>query len=597
MFLRVHRRSRVLAFAAATLVALGIATRPAHATSDPPPPPIGEVNLSAPPPSIFDDTVPGPLADPLTHVLRDLDAKHTLRRPSVRLDLPADFPIRPAVYPGLDGSPAYMLPSASFAWDLGPHPERIFRKPEVFYRLEASATVIAMLAYGFADYWNHADVNAVDWELSWSTPSFRKKLVTFEAVRFDNNRFETNTYFHPVAGMYFYLGARGSGLGIGESFLYSFIGSGIWEYFGEYREKVSLNDQVFTPHGGIAIGEPIHRLGLFFGRSESNIVTEVLALVASPFHYIHHRLGRWRDNRARSLDELGLPADVWHRFDVLVGVSAETGKDGIRLSERRIGLSTELIEIPDYEEPGVATRTLEAGTVSSIRAIASFDDRGMHRMDLVTRLLLGGVYDKKITRDAHGGTWGYALIAGPATSFNYAMHDLAPGVTDKLGIANVLGGTVDLALHHGKTRARVGIDAYGDFAAVYSTAIGAYVDAFGDRGLKTVLQGKQYYFALGVTLRPTLSISYRRFELGGQITQDFFQSIEGLDRFQERVTNDAHVSDRRRGERVWLAYTLPSERLRSAWIELEHVERAGNIGVVRVTRENTDVRLGVAFRF
>ncbi|MRG96683.1 hypothetical protein [Polyangium spumosum] len=57
------------------------------------------------------------------------------------------------------------------------------------------------------------------------------------------------------------------------------------------------------------------------------------------------------------------------------------------------------------------------------------------------------------------------------------------------------------------------------------------------------------------------------------------------------------LQDQRHGQRAWLSYTLPSDKLRLAWIEVEHLDRRGRIGPVRAGRASTDVRAGIAFRF
>ncbi|MDI1479202.1 DUF3943 domain-containing protein [Polyangium sp. y55x31] len=549
-----------------------------------------------PPPPVLLDPIPDPVLDPFANAVR-VDAKPALGPPPLRLWLSADAPIGARVFPGPGNTPPLVLAGAGFSWDLDPHPWRTLREPRFRYRLEAGATIVGLMSYGLADYWVHMSDNSVDWELSWSTPSFYKKVWTLEAVRFDTNKFETNTYSHPAAGTMTYLAARGAGLSAGESFLFSFTGSLLWEYLGEYREKVSLNDLVLTPQGGFSVGESLHQLGLFFERGADNTANNVLSLVFSPFRYLHRRLDHWHVARAKSLDDLGLPADAWHRFDVLVGVSAETGQDGLRLSQRRIGVSTEIIDVPEFDHPGEVTKNLDPGDVTSIRLVGSVDDQGVEQLDFITRVLLGGVYDQNIVSDGRGGQRGYAIFAGPSTAFNYAKHRQEGLEEDKLGVANALGLTVDLTLHHGKARARASVDAYGDFGAVHSQAASAYIAARGGDGLKTVVADKRYYFALGATVRPTLSLSYRRFELGAQLTYDFFESIEGLDRYQERVSNDLHLRDRRSGERVWLSYTLPSDKQRLAWVEVEHLDRWGKMGSFRVSHESTNLRAGIAFRF
>ena len=301
--------------------------------------------------------------------------------------------------------------------------------------------------------------------------------------------------------------------------------------------------------------------------------------------------------RASTVDSLGFPSDIWHRFDLFAGVSAEVDRYGFRLSERYIGASTEIIDVPEYGKPGKVSHSLHAGTVTSMRLSGVLDDFGVHQSDFISRAMLGGIYTQSIERDDENELSGYALYAGPSTAFNYATHTFDTRADDKLGIVNLLGGTFNATIYQGKLRARVGIETYADFAAVNSIAIDDYVDRYGNEGLKTVLRQRQYYFALGATIRPTVSIAYRKLEFGAQVTQDFFESIERLDRFQERVTNDVHLADRRTVQRYWLSLPLPGDGSNHVSLELEHQARSGDMGGINTSRQGLNLRGYLSIQF
>lgn len=524
------------------------------------------------------------------------DVTRILRAPTAPIT-PNPFLLPPIGLTTLEMSPEIMVPSIGFSFEIPTHPERLLREPRVAYRLLASVENLALVGYGYSSYWIHVEDNVVDWELSWSTPSFREKLWTFEAVRLDSNTFQTNTILHPAAGVYTYLAARGSRLGVGESFGFAVASSAIWEFFAEYREKVSINDLIFTPLAGPSVGEPLHQLGIFFERGEDNLLTRLLSLGFSPFRFLNRYVGGWMPLRARTVDDLGFPSDIWHRFEIFAGGSVEIDATGLRLPERYIGAQTEIIDVPKYDKPGTVTHSLRAGAITSMRLSGLLDDRGIHQSDFVSRGMLGGVYSQAIDRDGENGLSGYALFAGPSTAFNYATHTYDARADDKLGVVNTLGGRFDATIYQGRLRARIGIEAYADFAAVNSMAIDDYRDKYGDDGLKTVLGKRQYYFALGATIRPTVSVSYRGIDLGGQVTQDFFESIEGLDRFQERVKNDVHLSDRRTMQRYWFSFALPGDGTKRAGLELEHQARSGDMGDISASREGLNLRGWFSVRF
>ena len=130
--------------------------------------------------------------------------------------------------------------------------------------MQATLNMAMVLGSGQIWYWSNKDFNAVDWEYGFDWESYRQKLVTFEAVKFDSNEFETNSMAHPFAGAWYHLGAKAAGYDMYESFLFGFSSSLIWEYVGEFKEKVSINDLVITPVAGAVLGESIHKLSQFF---------------------------------------------------------------------------------------------------------------------------------------------------------------------------------------------------------------------------------------------------------------------------------------------------------------------------------------------
>ena len=77
---------------------------------------------------------------------------------------------------------------------------------------------------------------------------------------FDDNKFDTNNFYHPWNGALFFSAGRSTGLGFWESSALAVAGSLVWECCGETLQ-MSANDMVSTSLGGVAMGEMIHRLG------------------------------------------------------------------------------------------------------------------------------------------------------------------------------------------------------------------------------------------------------------------------------------------------------------------------------------------------
>ena len=79
----------------------------------------------------------------------------------------------------------------------------------------------------------------------------------------DNDSFEVNQFGHPYQGSVYFGFARSAGLNYYQSFLYSTIGSYIWETGGETTHP-SLNDQIASGIGGSFIGEALFRMANLF---------------------------------------------------------------------------------------------------------------------------------------------------------------------------------------------------------------------------------------------------------------------------------------------------------------------------------------------
>ena len=117
----------------------------------------------------------------------------------------------------------------------------------------------------------------------------------------------------------------------------------MWEYLGEYLEYVSINDQIFTPLGGTAIGEVLYQLGEFFTTSANTPTNGVLKWIFGPFSNFHRWLDDTPARRTAKMDRFGFRQDIWHRFDLFagVGVAGDT-------SIGEISAETQLVHLPGY---------------------------------------------------------------------------------------------------------------------------------------------------------------------------------------------------------------------------------------------------------
>ena len=118
---------------------------------------------------------------------------------------------------------------------------------------------------------------------------------------FDNNKFDTNNFYHPWNGALFFSTGRSTGIGFWGSSSLAAVGSLLWECCGETL-KPSANDMIATAMGGAAMGEMIHRLGSVILDNRDTGVSRVLREASIfPFDIVRG------SNRLMFRDQLRVP--------------------------------------------------------------------------------------------------------------------------------------------------------------------------------------------------------------------------------------------------------------------------------------------------
>ncbi len=96
--------------------------------------------------------------------------------------------------------------------------------------------------------------------VDWSETNPRSWWDNIETgFKYDPDPFKTNQWTHPFNGAAYYNSARSNGISFWPSAAFSFAGAFEWECCGE-TQRMSYNDMINTPIGGIALGEAQYRL-------------------------------------------------------------------------------------------------------------------------------------------------------------------------------------------------------------------------------------------------------------------------------------------------------------------------------------------------
>jgi hypothetical protein len=128
------------------------------------------------------------------------------------------------------------------------------------------------------------------WEDDWIKDAERNYKRAFtEAPVMDQDDWQINYIGHPVAGSFYYNAVRSQNATWWQSLLFATAQSFIWEYIIEgCAEQPSIQDLIYTPLGGMAIGEPAHLATMAMRRNGFKFIEKVATLIINPMFVINN---------------------------------------------------------------------------------------------------------------------------------------------------------------------------------------------------------------------------------------------------------------------------------------------------------------------
>lgn len=400
----------------------------------------------------------------------------------------------------------------------------------------AALEVVGLMGIGLLYYWLDPLANKEDWD----NPTINDRLH-FRAIRFDTNLNTTNHFMHPIAGGFVYTAARVNNLSVPAAFGYGLAQSFLWELGFEWREKSSLNDLVFTTVGGATLGEWFYELGEYLNSApDGGAFAQRTAAWTLGFPRRIHRAidGDGPTPAPLAADSLGFSAAYAHRFSLgyeQAFLSNDAGDKGPMYS---VKLGTEIIGMPRFLHPITFSRGFWNGNFTELDLRLGWGDGGFVESDLQARATLFGHYEQDFDEEGDG----HALMLGVGPALRFQKSSWL-GRDDQLSAVHVFGPQAELWLRDGPLAARFGADTYIDFGAIASLAYPQFVDRFNDVELKSILQRQGYAYSLGSWSRFRAKAAYGVASLGGSVAYGRYGTIEGADRFQERLTQDAHGTE------------------------------------------------------
>lgn len=391
--------------------------------------------------------------------------------------------------------------------------------------LRMSVEELAILGAGLIQYFDTTG-NSADWDLDYSWDSFSRKL-TGEAVSFDTNRYDTNWVTHPVAGWLYYTTARSNRLSIPEAFLVALAASTLWEYLGEFREKVSINDMLVTPVSGSIVGEATTQLGSWFNRGKPNVGNQIFAWLFGTQQKLHDILDEATPSRVP--EQRG-----WHEFRLGLGAaSTQQNVAPARSFDASANLQSRIVRAPHYGEAGDATRWLTDANVSTLAFGATTSRGELVDAHFLADVSFAGYYQQSVRAGAGDRLYGHGTYLGGSMAFSYGYHDYdrtGGGAQDRLAELDLLGLVLDQWVYFGAFRLHFALSTAPAFASPTSLALSDYGARYASEGLPSVAKEQGYYFAGGGVVAPSLELFLGPLGLRFDARLSAFRSIPGGDR-------------------------------------------------------------------
>ena len=446
-----------------------------------------------------------------------------------------------------------------------------------------------------------------DWQfqLNWEDQSHR--FFTFHDNRFDSNPFMTN-WTHGIGGAIYFNIARYHNLTLLESVLFETTSSFIWEYFTEWREVISINDNFFSGLGGLPLGEPFYQLSKYL-LSKKGTINHIAGYILNPVFGLSDLFGgkKWRSNFTE--DYFSSPDLTLTISNENINYSDTDNSDNLFHFRAR----SEFLKIPGIgkESEEKLNQRFNTTFYSAVEIGISTGKAGIEEYTLDTKIIYLGHFIQHLSKDKNGKLKGYSLFSGLSSAFsllkkkaaeeydkgeyhydftNGEQPDQPVNFTDKYAIIDIFGPAVHFTAYSSPFRLELNSEAYFDFGLINSIALNRYSeqnDIFSPR-MKTTLIHYGYYYAFGYTLNFNSKLFINNFMIQGGIKYRRYGSIQGLDRFQDLVDDDSKVCDSRSELFGALGYRIPGGRF-SVSLVLQRIGRKGTLK--DVTENETETRL------
>ena len=470
--------------------------------------------------------------------------------------------------------------------------------------------LVGFQAFSVGSYWIRYKSHFVeDWQFRMTLDDQISRVLFLEGWRFDSNNFKLN-WTHSLAGGIYYQFGRTNHASWLYSWMISVVGSTFWE-LTEWKEVISLNDQIMTGLGGFAIGEPWYQVGHYLAH-QSGLLFQALSFM-NPVLKFNHWLDR-KDPGVRNYVQPG-----WHDFGLAAGVRRLSTAGRPAETAVYFEVHTRLIGLPEYGRAGDVRRTFRDTYFSSMSLDYAARNGTADETRFSTTAVPWGSFRQKIDDNLEG----YSLIVGLGSSFEYFKkrsfdyYDLNPvpvyqgidlhleiprNFTDKLAIVHLAGPVLDWTVFRRSWKLRTVATAYFDFGLVNSYALNGYSQLHHAPpsetidGMKTTVLYYGYYYGFGGTFSGNTDLEWGAFRAHALASFGAWGSADSLDRFQDKVTNNAHLTDTRFRYLFGAGWKVPRVPF-EVFVKYEGVQRRGRLLEIRTGGLEKRIFAGLEFSF
>ncbi len=397
------------------------------------------------------------------------------------------------------------------------------------------------LAFGTTWYFVDSQANSQDWDFEFTPETFRKKL-TLEYVRFENNNFYHNAFGHVIAGSFYYNGWRANGYTAFESFVAATVLSAFWEFVIEYREVASINDLIVSSFGGLTMGEAFHQNTKVLLSQTPNFARTFLSAMMDPPLFFR-----------KYFDERDSTPPYRMLLSASFGANAFSGDGGTR-TITSFAFDSEVFDAIAFGEGASESGwQLETPYTAFSGNVALGEGQGAAELRFrATHVVLGYLSRSYGSPDPEDG---HSIFIGLASAFDHATRRL-PDRTDRYGVADMVGPFFNVDGVWKDLRLWGRAEAYVDFAVMNAFALDAYAKNNDITNTKSSIRDRGYYYGLGGALMLSGGLEVAGLRLTSAYRIQAIDSVEGRDRFQEEVTNDFSIFDRRDIFNAGLSYEI-----------------------------------------